>query len=55
VPRGAVPFSKEAWYGRNEPIFSDEFRSDFATEFERAGSSEFFDFYEAKAGAAALE
>jgi hypothetical protein len=52
IPRNAAPFSMRTWYAPNDVLFSDRFRADFAQQFERKGSTEFFDLYGPKLPAA---
>jgi hypothetical protein len=48
LPRGGAPFSGSNFYDGMRPIYSEEFRRDFADRFELRESTTLFDLYFAK-------
>lgn len=48
IPRGDQPFTIRSFYQPNPLLFDDDFRASFGKNYQRSGTSRFFDIYAAK-------
>jgi hypothetical protein len=48
IPHGDQPFVIQSFYQPNPQLFDDAFRASFAENYQRIGSSRFFDLYQPK-------
>jgi hypothetical protein len=48
IPHGDQPFTIRSFYPPSPELFDDAFRASFAENYQRVGSSRFFDVYQAK-------